>query len=135
MEPLDMIFKILYFVFCVFQILWIIYDIINFIVKRLTYNIVDAEVWQHKPNPVCTAGEPRTYHIQLKYFYNNKEYYFLSKLGANVFLPKIGAKRKIYINKNDSSKIYYFELKLFIFYTLFRLAFTIPLIEAIVKGI
>ncbi len=118
---------ILYITVCVILILWIAYDILNLIIKRKTYDTVEAEVCEHELIPKKSVDDSITYQTKLRYVYNNKVNYYTTKWAANFFIPKIGAKRKIYINKNDSSKIYYVETKMFIFFILFRITFFIPL--------
>ena len=61
--------------------------------------------------------------------YDNKLCFYTTRWSTNTLIPKEGKKRKIYINKTDSSKIYYIEPKLFIVNILFRLVFFIPLIR------
>jgi len=76
-----------------------------------------------------------TYKIKLKYMYENKENFYSTKWSSNFLLPKVGTKIKIYINPNETSKIFFIEPKMFIFFILFRLAFIIPLIEKILEKV
>lgn len=57
---LDMFFRILYIIFCLFHLLWIIYDIINFIIKKRTYHVVDATVIEPVRGRVQARDEPVT---------------------------------------------------------------------------
>lgn len=120
---MDNVFFWLYVIFCAFLVLWILYDIVNLLIKKCTYDVVEAEVFQPEK-----GNSKSSYHIKLKYFYDNKINFYLTKWATNILLPKIGAKRKIYINKNDSTKVYFFDFKIFTAFSLFRLAFIIPLI-------
>lgn len=130
---METFFIILYSIFCILLIVWIVYDILNLLIKRKTYNVIEAEVWQHEMVPRQNSDDVRTYKIRLKYFYHNKENFYSTKWGSNFFIPKIGTKRKIYINKNDSSKIFYIETKMFVFFILFRIVFLIPLFERLLE--
>ncbi len=133
-ETLDTFFIILYIIFCILLIAWIIYDILNLIIKKKTYITVEAEVWQHILVRNMGHDDPNTYQIQLKYSYNNRDNYYTTHWSSSfLLLPKIGKKRKIYINKNDSNKVYYVEKKHFIFFLLFRMAFLIPAIEKLLE--
>mgnify|MGYP001103029935 CR=1 FL=1 len=129
MEILNFIFHSLLWIFYILLAIWILYDIINFIVKRLSYKVVEAETCQPVRARVQEAKEATTYYIKVKYMYDNKLCFFTTRWGVNVLIPKEGKKRKIYINKTDSSKVYYIEPKLFVANILFRLVFFIPLIR------
>ncbi len=118
---------IFYYVVFISIIIWILYDIINLFIKKKNYIAVDAEVC--KREHIYEPNSPGTYGIVLKYFYDDKECYYSTKWSANFFIPKVGAKRKIYINKNDSSKVYYVENKLFVAFILLRMCFLIPLYQ------
>ena len=131
METLNFIFNYLFRIIYILLAIWIIYDIVNFIVKRLTYKIVDAETCYPVREKVKEYGEAATYHIKVKYMYDNKLCFYTTRWSTNTLIPKEGKKRKIYINKTDSSKIYYIEPKLFIVNILFRLVFFIPLIHSL----
>ena len=45
---MDTVFEIFYIIFCISLVIWICYDIINVIIKKYTYNAVEAEVWKHE---------------------------------------------------------------------------------------
>ena len=124
---METFFIILYTIFCTLLIVWIVYDVLNLLIKRKTYNAIEAEVCSHE------RDDKVTYKIRLKYFYDNKENFYSTKWSSNCFIPKIGTKRKIYINKNDSSKIFYIETKIFVLFILFRIVFLIPLFERLIK--
>ncbi len=130
---METFFIILYTIFCILLIVWIVYDVLNLLIKRKTYNAVEAEVCSHERVPRSNSDDQITYKIRLKYFYDNKENFYSTKWSSNCFIPKTGTKRKIYINKNDSSKIFYIETKIFILFILFRIVFLIPLFERLLK--
>ncbi len=130
---MDTVFEIFYVIFCIALVIWICYDIINLIIKKNTYNAVEAEVWQHECVPRQNHDDTTTYKIRLKYMYGGKENFYSTKWSSNFLIPKVGAKRKIYINPNETSKIFFIEPKMFACFILFRLVFIIPLIEKILK--
>lgn len=132
---MDTVFEIFYIIFCISLVIWICYDIINVIIKKNTYNAVEAEVWKHEYVPRQSYDDMTTYKIKLKYMYENKENFYSTKWSSNFLLPKVGTKIKIYINPNETSKIFFIEPKMFIFFILFRLAFIIPLIEKILEKV
>lgn len=132
---MDTVFEIFYIIFCISLVIWICYDIINVIIKKNTYNAVEAEVWKHEYVPRQSHDDMTTYKIKLKYIYENKENFYSTKWSSNFLLPKVGTKIKIYINPNETSKIFFIEPKMFIFFILFRLAFIIPLIEKILEKV
>lgn len=129
---MDTVFEILYVIFCISLVIWICYDIINVIVKKKTYNAVEAEVWQHEYVPRQSRDDSPTYKIRLKYMYEGKENFYSTKWSSNFFIPKVGTKRNIYINPNKTSKIFFIEPKMFIFFILFRLVFIILLIKKLI---
>ena len=104
---MDTVFEILYVIFCISLVIWICYDIINVIVKKKTYNAVEAEVWQHEYVPRQSRDDSPTYKIRLKYMYEGKENFYSTKWSSNFFIPKVGTKRNIYINPNKMSKIFF----------------------------
>ena len=130
---MDTVFEIFYVIFCIALVIWICYDIINLIIKKNTYNAVEAEVWKHEYVPRQRNDDTVTYKIRLKYMYEGKENFYSTKWSSNFLIPKVGVKRKIYINPNETSKIFFIEPKMFVFFILFRLVFIIPLIEKILK--
>ena len=127
---MDTFFIIFYTIFCILLIVWIVYDVLNLLIKRKTYNVIEAEVCSHER----VNSDPVTYKIRLKYFYDNKKNFYSTKWSSDFLIPKIGTKRKIYINKNDSSKIFFIETKIFIFFILFRIVFLIPLFKILLKN-
>lgn len=131
---MDTFFEIFYIIFCISLVIWICYDIINVIIKKNTYNAVEAEVWRHEYVPRQSYDDVPTYKIRLRYMYDDKENFYSTKWSSNFLIPKVGTKRKIYINPNETSKIFFIEPKMFIFFILFRLVFIIPLIEKILKN-
>ena len=131
---MDTFFEIFYIIFCISLVIWICYDIINVIIKKNTYNAVEAEVWRHEYVPRQSYDDVPTYKIRLRYMYDDKENFYSTKWSSNFLIPKVRTKRKIYINPNETSKIFFIEPKMFIFFILFRLVFIIPLIEKILKN-
>ena len=131
---MDTFFEIFYIIFCISLVIWICYDIINVIIKKNTYNAVEAEVWRHEYVPRQSYDDVPTYKIRLRYMYDDKENFYSTKWSSNFLIPKVGTKRKIYINPNETSNIFFIEPKMFIFFILFRLVFIIPLIEKILKN-
>lgn len=125
------LFTVIYCAICLSLFLWVVYDVMNLFVKKITYRAVPAIIWHYEKvvSRDRTDGLSVTYKMTLKYEYDKQEHFYTTKWSANFLLPELNTKRTIYVNRTNPAKVYFVEPRHFIIFVIVRIAFLIPLIK------